>query len=160
MEQACHLAGFFAAHAIWSVSDGETLIPILATETTGGERSMMRLVDEDLAAAVGAGHERQDANPEGHARSVLLHDAYLHLDDHKVDAVIAHLTDHDTGARLVIGIPYRPAEQGFAVHRVKFLEADGVDEATVDQLGQAFFVGVEAHEQGAAVWNEHLDESV
>lgn len=165
MDDACRLAGFFAAHAIWSVSDGEVLIPMLAQETTAGERSLRRFMDEDLEAAVEVAHEQQDANADGHARSVLLHDAYLHLDpedeEAKVDAVVLHVVDHGTGARLVIGVPYRPAdaEGGFAVHRPKFLEADGLDEDLVPQLGEAFFAGVDEHEQGVAVWNAHLDES-
>jgi hypothetical protein len=162
MEQACQLAGFFAAHAIWSVSDGEMLIPMLALEDAEGQRSMLRLIDDDTASAVAAGQERQATNPEGHACSALLHDAYLTLGDSeegKLDAIVIHVVDHDSGARLVIGVPYRHADEGFAVHRPKFLEAEGIDEDALEPLGQAFFAGVDAHEQGSAVWNEHLDES-
>ena len=49
---AARLAGFFAAHAIWSVSDGATLIPILAYTTESGERHMERLVGELAAMAL------------------------------------------------------------------------------------------------------------
>ena len=43
MITASELAGFFAAHAIWCVSDGDTLTPMLAYSTAEGERQMVRL---------------------------------------------------------------------------------------------------------------------
>ena len=38
MEKLAELMGFFAAHAIWCVADGETLIPIFAYEQNGGKQ--------------------------------------------------------------------------------------------------------------------------
>ncbi len=29
-----------------------------------------------------------------------------------------------------------------------------------DELGAAFFQGVDAHEKGAAIWNQHIDQSI
>jgi hypothetical protein len=52
MNSASELAGFFAAHAVWCVSDGETLIPMLAYTNENNERQMERLVHDDFAAAV------------------------------------------------------------------------------------------------------------
>lgn len=46
MEAATELAGFFTAHAVWSVSDGETLIPLVAYETADGKQQMNRLVTD------------------------------------------------------------------------------------------------------------------
>ena len=39
LEHAMELAGFFAAHAVWSVSDGETLVPIGGVETPANANS-------------------------------------------------------------------------------------------------------------------------
>lgn len=52
MISASKLAGFFAAHAIWCVSDGETLIPMLAYTTADDERKVDRLVSDTVAASV------------------------------------------------------------------------------------------------------------
>jgi hypothetical protein len=49
MEAATELAGFFAAHAVWSVSDGETLIPLLGYEAGDGMRQLVRLASERIA---------------------------------------------------------------------------------------------------------------
>ena len=46
MESATKLTGFLAAHAIWSVSDGEMLIPMLGFETAEGTRYLHRFVAE------------------------------------------------------------------------------------------------------------------
>ena len=57
MEAATELAGFFAAHAIWSVSDGETLIPLVGYETTDGTRQMNRMVSERVEEGAARGKE-------------------------------------------------------------------------------------------------------
>ncbi|MCA2206475.1 hypothetical protein [Nocardia rosealba] len=62
-----------------------------------------------------------------------------------------------------MAVPYRPhtSEQGFAVYRPKFIETSGIDAPDYDAIAEAFFTGVDSHEQAAAVWNAHLvDESV
>ena len=63
MITASKLAGFFAAHAIWCVSDGETLTPMLAYTTENDERKMERLVvNDDLEASVAYGKEKLGSN--------------------------------------------------------------------------------------------------
>lgn len=49
MDEIAGMAGFFAAHGVWSVSDGATLIPLLGYEQVDGERGMDRLVFDDIA---------------------------------------------------------------------------------------------------------------
>ena len=69
------LAGFFAAHAIWCVSDGETLTPILAYTTADDERKMERLViKNDLAASVAYGQQKLKSNDMDANDAVLLYD--------------------------------------------------------------------------------------
>ena len=55
MREAMNLAGFFAAHAVWCVSDGETLIPIFGYPDKNGQRVLNRLVHDRLEDAVAAG---------------------------------------------------------------------------------------------------------
>ena len=45
------------------------------------------------------------------------------------------------------------------MYRPKFIEVTGVDEPDYGALADAFFAGVDSHEQAAAVWNAHLDQT-
>src|SRR5215475_2021144 len=59
MITAAKLAGFFAAHAIWCVCDGETVIPMLVY-TTDDEPTMERIIiSDDLKASVAYGKEKR-----------------------------------------------------------------------------------------------------
>ena len=46
METTAEIAGFFAAHAVWCVMDGETLTPLVAFEKEDGTRQMYRFVTD------------------------------------------------------------------------------------------------------------------
>jgi hypothetical protein len=55
MYAIAEIAGCAAAHAVWSVSDGSTLIPMLWYKTEDDQRQMVRLAHDRLEAAVLAG---------------------------------------------------------------------------------------------------------
>lgn len=158
------MAGFFAAHGVWSVSDGETLIPMLAYEHPDGERGMDRLVHDDVGDAAAAGQEALHAGRDGWVRAALVVDAYLRLETSRVDALVVEAVEYGPARRsLKMAVPYRPrpTPQGFAVYRPKFVEVTGVDDPDFAALADAFFAGVDSHEKAAEVWNAHLvDESV
>jgi hypothetical protein len=162
MESTAELAGFFAAHAVWSVSDGSTLVPILAFEKPDGSRMMHRLVSDELQESVARGREWLEKNPEASSRAVLIYDGFVTLETGKTDALLveAHLFGPEEQS-FVMAIPYRHAESpaGFAVHRPKFLSFEGV-EPDPAALGTAFFRGVGQHVKASKVWSEHLDESL
>ncbi|MFD0903865.1 hypothetical protein [Actinomadura sediminis] len=164
MHEMAAMAGFFAAHGVWSVSDGEVLIPMLGYEHPTGERGMNRLMHDDVADGARAGQEELLAGHDDWVRAVLVIDAYLHLDTSRVDALIVEAVEYGPSRRtLKMAVPYRPqpTPEGFAVYRPKFLEADGVDDPDFAGLADAFFSGVDSHEKAAEVWNAHLvDESV
>ena len=161
MHDIARMAGFYAAHGVWSVSDGEALIPMLGYVQADGKQSMERLVGDD---AVGLGQEAFKAGRDEWVRAVLVVDAYLHLDTGRIDALIVDAADYGPEPRSVkMAVPYRPgtASEGFAVYRPKFVEVAGVDEPDYAALADAFFAGVDSHKRAAPVWNAHLvDESV
>jgi hypothetical protein len=160
MEAATELAGFFAAHAVWSVSDGATLIPLVAYETADGKREMMRFVSERVEEGAARGKEWLAKNPIGAARAVLVFDGFITLSGNRMDALIVTIRDYTSvEAEVTMAIPYRPAgdAKGFAVHRPKFLGFKGA-EPDWQKLGEALWVGVDKHEKGAEVWNKHLDQ--
>jgi hypothetical protein len=82
------LAGFFAAHAVWSVSDGETLVPIYAYTDASGRRHLERLVAGTAEGSVDAGRKRLSENPDHAACAVLIFDGLVPLRDGKTDALI------------------------------------------------------------------------
>jgi len=161
MNATGELAGFFAAHAVWCVSDAETLVPIFAYESSDGSRQMERIEAAELQDAVRHGKDRLGANPESASRAVFIYDGFVTLADGKTDALIVDGIDYGPPlAGFTMAVPYRHAGNpaGFAVYRPKFLGFEGL-EPSWEALGEAFFRGVERHEKGAAVWNISLDQS-
>ncbi|GAA4603372.1 hypothetical protein GCM10023195_11120 [Actinoallomurus liliacearum] len=164
MYDVSRMAGFYAAHGIWSVSGGDTLIPLLGHADAAGGKGMNRLMADDIADAAKAGQEALEAGRPDWVRAVFVADAYLNLDGRRVDALVVDAVEYLPARRsMKMAVPYRPqsAPQGFAVYRPKFIEVTDVVEPDYAGLADAFFAGVDSHEQAAAVWNAHLlDESV
>lgn len=163
MREALELAGFFGAHAIWSVSDNGPLIPLVAFEGPDGERGAERFFDEEqLERAVARAKESLQANAHHATSAVLIYDGFITLRDWRTDALLMEIRQFaPPGWQLSMAIPYRPNDdpRGFAVFKPKFLGYVGPGEPDYTELGEAFFAGVDKHEQGAKVWNEHLDQS-
>ena len=161
MDVLGEMAGFFVAHAVWCVSDADTLTPIMAYRFADGSKQMVRIADEQLEDAVRRGKDWLEHNPEAAAHAVLVFDGLITLADGKTDALIVNATDYGP-PRLgfTMAIPYRPSDNpaGFAVYRPKFLDFEG-SEPSWEALGEAFFRGVDQHEKGSAVWNASLDQS-
>ncbi|NUO49182.1 MAG: hypothetical protein HOV80_10040 [Polyangiaceae bacterium] len=159
-EKAAELAGFFTAHAVWSVSDGETLVPLLGHEGAAG-RNMIRFAAEQAEEAVRHAKDWLESNPENVARAVLVYDGFLTLGDVRKDALFATVVDYaDPRRSLEIAIPYRPAnhDDGFAVYMLKALSSVGLPD-DLGSLVDAFFRGADAHEHGGKIWTDHLDSS-
>jgi hypothetical protein len=161
MITASKLAGFFAAHAVWCVSDGETLTPMLAYTTADEERKMVRLVAEDLPAAVAFGKRKLEDNDMDADDTALLYDGRITLETGKVDAIIIEMRAYcSPGSEAVIAVPYTPKSSGrFRAHKPKLLAWEGCDDFDMDAAFQSFFEGVHEHEKGSKVWNESLDET-
>ncbi|MGZ3474167.1 MAG: hypothetical protein ACXWUG_07480, partial [Polyangiales bacterium] len=82
----------------------------------------------------------------------------------KYDALVIHAVDYFPRMRtLDIVVPYRPksASAPFAVHKPKFVDYAGFDfKAEFVPIAEAFFRGVDSHQEASKVWSDHLDESV
>jgi hypothetical protein len=156
------LAGFFAAHAIWCVSDGETLIPILAYTTADDERKMDRLViEDDLAASVAYGKQKLKSNAMDANDAVLLYDGRMPIGGEKVDAIIIEMRAYfSPRSEAVMAVPYTPKTSGqFRVHKPKLLEWKDCDDFNMNAAFESFFAGVDGHEEGSRIWADCLDES-
>lgn len=162
MITSTELAGFFAAHAIWCVSSGETLTPILAFTTESGERHMQRLASDDLSVAVEQGKRRLDTNEMNANDAVLLYDGRIPIGNSKCDAIIIEIRAYfSPDSRTVMAVPYTPKSffKRFLVHKPKLLQWDNCDDFDMSSALEAFFAGVAKHQKGSEVWNKALDES-
>lgn len=163
MERAIELAGYFAAHGIWCVEDGETLTPMLAQESAAKGRVLLRFAAEQLEDGVAQAQEHLHRNPDQVERATLVYDGFITLPSGRKDALLLVVRSYaEPQGMLTMAVPYRHAEspQGFAVHRPKFLEWQGPGEADYQALAGAFFRGVESHEAAAPVWAQHRDDLV
>lgn len=161
MITAAKLAGLFAAHAVWCVSDGDLLIPMLAYTNENDERKMDRFVQDDLGAAVEAGRQKLASNEMDADDAVLLFDGRIPVDGEPCDAIIAEMRAYFApDALAVLAAPYTPASAGpFRVHRLKLLAWENCDDFDLEQVTQSFFQGVSGHEKGSAIWEENNDDS-
>src|SRR5262249_2019147 len=124
MQPAAELAGFFAAHAFWTLSEASTFDPILAFRKGESGRQMMRLVGYETPQAVEFGRNWIATNPESADCAVLVFDGRIKLDDGKCDAVIVEAHQFSPEANsFTLAVPYRQyaSEEGFAIHRPKFM---------------------------------------
>src|SRR6476620_3695955 len=123
MITASRLAGFFAAHAIWSVSEGDTLIPMLAYTRERDDRTMERFVCEDLAQGVAEAKRKLKSNEMDADDAVLVYDGLITIRNENVDAVIIEMRAYfSPESEAIIAVPYTPGGPGgFRVHRPKLL---------------------------------------
>ncbi len=161
MINASKLAGFFAAHAIWCVSDGDTLTPMLAYITANDERKLERFVSEDLSVSVARGKQRLESNEMDANDAALLYDGRISLGQDKIDAIIIEIRTYSSPeSEVLIALPYTPKTSGrFLVHKPKLLAWKNCEGFDMDSTLQSFFEGVANHEKGSKIWNESLDES-
>lgn len=160
MHATVELAGYFLAHAVWSVSDGDALIPMVGHETQG-KRGLVRFAGPELQEAATKAQQFVDANPQGATRACAIIDAFVTLGDRRTDALVVTAVRYAAPKRtLQVILPYRPAKAGqtFAVFKPKFTQFDG-EPAELDGAVEAFFRGVDGHAEAAKVWNAHLDQS-
>jgi hypothetical protein len=161
MQGVAEHAGFFAAHGIWCVSEGGPLIPMLAFERPDGKREMMRFMMDKLEAGVEHGRRWLADNPDAATHAVLIFDGFITLDSGKTGALFIEAVQYEPErAGFTMAVPYRSCDspQGFAVFRPKFLGHEGAA-PDFNELGEAFFRGVDRHEEGAKVWNASIDQS-
>lgn len=161
MITAARLAGKLAAHAVWCVSDGATLTPMYGCAREGQAMQMTRLAFGDLAAAVAEGRRMLESASGDPDDAVFVFDARLTLGERKVDALVLELRAYFApDARATLAVPYTPPSSGrFLVHKPKLLEWQGCDDFDIDATFDAFWQGVDSHEQGAKIWNAAIDQS-
>lgn len=161
MITASELAGYFAAHAVWSLSDGESFHPIFAYTTEGGAKHMQRLFAPTAQEAVAFGRAQLEDSDKDPNDAALIYDGRITGDAGPRDAIVIELRCYAfPWAKATYGVPYTPKASGrFAVFRPRVLRWEDCADFDRDWALERFFVGVHAHEKGGAIWNAHLDPS-
>lgn len=161
MITAFNLAGFFAAHAIWGVSEGGSLTAMLAYVAKKNERGVDQLVDKDIESTIAFGRKQLTLNLMGYNNAVLIYDGRIVLPQGKLDAIIIEVRDYASPkSEATVAVPYTTKMAGaFAVHRPKILAWKNCENFELKAVLNSFFEGVNSHEMGSKIWNESLDES-
>lgn len=162
MKNILNMAGEFASHGIWSVSTGDILVPIVGYLNSDNSKKMERLAMGSVEAMV-LGDQKISNLDADKVGAVFIKDAMVTLETGKTDALIIDIRfADDSNKKMAFILPYRNANHadGFAVHRLKLSQMDGISQEEIETLTEAFFDGLESHPQGGKIWNEkYVDQA-
>jgi hypothetical protein len=154
LELVIRPAGFALAHAVWGVSNGETLCTLALSEKSS-ERRLYRFEADSLAESVeNARQLLQEAQPSVD-RWVLAFDGYLYLENQRTDALVMQVWGApEVPARIIQ--KYRPAKylQHFKIlgNPVFVDDRDEIFESS--QLQEWLVQGIMRHEKVAQLWKK------
>ncbi|MCP8462588.1 hypothetical protein NK553_01350 [Pseudomonas sp. ZM23] len=156
MQDIYKMAGITAAHAVYSVCDGELLIPIYGYLSEDGKIRMVRLAHDTGEEAMQAAQQMYEENPHQALGAALILDGFVTLKDvGKVDALLLRIISYAEPRRVMeLAIPYRHAHsaEGFAVFKPKVTGVTGITQEELQPLIDAFYAGRDEHAEGSAVW--------
>lgn len=164
MLDICKMAGITAAHSVYSVCDGELLIPIYGYLSEDGKICMTRLAYDSGEEAMQAAQEMYEGNPHQALGAALVLDGFITVKDvGKVDALLLKIISYAEPRRAMeLAIPYRHAhsQDGFAVFKPKLTGVTGITKDELQPLIDAFYAGRDEHAEGSAVWKEKFQEQI
>ena len=163
MREVFQLVGETAAQSIQSVSAGGDLVPLLTTVDKYGNANYMRLAMDDSADAVRFGKDKLERNDDDKVGAVFVADGFVTIDDGKTDALVVDVRIYtDQVAKCQMVIPYTPAKsaKGFAIHRPQVVSLENIEQTKFQPLLDAFFLGIEEHEEGRKIWHEYYTDQI
>ncbi|MEM8593320.1 MAG: hypothetical protein AAGF06_00675 [Pseudomonadota bacterium] len=153
MKDVVTMAGFFTSHAVWNVSSGDQLIPLMGTLSHSGTKDMIRFMAEPELA-----EKAMDDMSDSVAGMAFIQDGLVALDTGKTDALIVTIRFQQESHRCIrLLIPYRPVshDDGFLLNTLQVSALDGFDETDVSWIIDSFFIGLEQHTEGRTVWSRY-----
>jgi hypothetical protein len=156
MKRLMELAGFLAAHGMWSFDEDGALTPFAGYEMADGARGLVRFLDATLEAGIENGRAYIEHNFQQATMAVMVSDGFYAAEGTQIRALIVEGRKYgDEPGSLAIAVPYRSPE-GAAPLDILFPEllqfvwgGEGFD------LLDAFFEGLESHGPAAEYWQEH-----
>jgi len=162
MVRTIQMAGYFSAHSIHCICEGETLTPLIGYDTRE-EGGFFRIEGDE---PVERGMQWLLRNPKQVLRAIFIYDAIatyqIHGSKLRADSLIIEAVKYAQAEKsFQITVPYRHAEKpkGFAVHKPKVTRVDGLDKEELEMLIDHFWIGVDEHKEGSAIWRQCLDQS-
>jgi hypothetical protein len=161
MIAAAKLGGYYAAHAIWCVADGERLTPILAYTAADGQRHTLPWAEDELRNAFAVGMTKLATNEMNAKDAALIYDSRLARRGKQQDAIVVELRTYSSPqAEAVMAVPYVPKASGcFRVRRPRLIEWKHCGAYDRLPTALAFWDGAAQHPQGWKAWNDALDET-
>lgn len=152
--------GFFLCHAIWSVSDGEMLIPFRGDQTPT-DRNLTRYTGDNQEMVTQLERELQSPTADVVFR-VMCYDGFFTNQGVRRDSIYARACHYLSGgtSEVFMIVPYLPAHPtptDFKVFRPKYISMPTTTD--IGPFTEALWEGIFAHQQGATVWNTHMDQS-
>lgn len=141
--------GFVLCHAVWSIADGEMLVPIFAS-IKNTKRKLERL-EGDNAKNVNYLKKKLVENATESECLVIVYDGYVTLDDKKNEALIVEAIAQTS--KVILALPYINAKsnEGFKLYKVAIVESNSVQ---INDFLTAFRQGVLSHQEGAKIWQK------
>lgn len=153
------MAGRLAAHAVYSVSDGELLVPIYGYLSRDGQTHMVRVASDTAQEAMEEGQQMYAGNRWDAAAGFWAVDGFITLPDvGKVDALLINICTYaEPRQELRMAIPYRHAHssEGFAVFKPKLLGLENLQKSDLQAVMDAFYRGRDEHAEAAPIWKAH-----
>jgi hypothetical protein len=149
-------SGFTLAHAAWSISDvpaGEFLVPLAITESSGGEREVLRFEAPTQADAIAAGKEHIAAVAGSCELWALVREGVMTTVDGEIDVLTVDAGRSGMATKLSVVQPFRPnrGRDEFAILAGGFVavDAEAVEEEENSQLMAVVVEGVAYHPKGS-----------
>lgn len=154
-----NFVGFFAAHGIWQVQDGENVIPLLSVQKNN-VRNFERYEGESYEQALDKAKTAIKKKANDFSYSLLAYDGFITLNDEKHEAIIIEATDSTTpNSTISMAVPYRSAksELGLAIYKPKVLSSTTPD---LNLFLNDFWKGAESHTKAIEFWDKYSDQSI
>jgi hypothetical protein len=163
MTSLAEITGQVLGQAVNAIAEGGQLYPILCADRPD-RRQLIAIGDGNADEALAEGKAWMEQPPVKALRAVLVYDGFVsRTGKPKQDALVATARAYGdrsrTRACVEIALPYRAAEDGFAVGAPHILKMDGVDQKETPAYLEAFWKGVKAS-QGAQKWADSMKEDL
>lgn len=159
MRALVELAGFMAAHGMWTLADGP-LTPVAAYELSDGSHGLVRFVAETLEAGAEHGRQYLASSPHDVVRAVTIAEGFHSTEHSKTSALIVEGRQYgEGGGGLAVAIPYRAAttDTSLVIQHPELVRFDAV--GAQFNLLDAFFDGLRDHGPASDFWDQHQEST-
>lgn len=143
-------------HFVSTHAQGDILFPSLLGIDQQGTQHSITLMYTNCIEAMAFCSKQLAENPEGYKALIVVKDGYMRCDEGRTDALLVDIHIYDVDGKTItctLAAPYRPAwhPQGFAIHRIKLIEAQNLPDEHIKEWMDAFSDAVQANRFAADI---------